>query len=127
MKLHHAALSVNNLVESIRFYAEFFGGKVVKEFERSDLNGKAAWVDFGNMTLELWQFADGQKAPAGIDEFKTQGLRHIAFAVENLEKTISLLTGKGIALSAPKLGASGGRYSFTKDPDGIPIELYEVK
>ena len=60
-----------------------------------------------------------------LNDIKVRGLRHIAFEVDNLDKTIEDLKLKGLKFSDIKLGASGHYYSFTNDPNGVALEFYE--
>ena len=125
MKLHHIAITVNNLKQSIDFYTSILGFSIVKQFERKDLNGKAAFIELNDCKLELWEFKDMKENKDSLVDLKIRGIRHIAFEVDNLSKTIIQLKAKGIECSKPKLGASGHNYSFITDPNGIALELYE--
>ena len=123
MKIHHIALTVNSLKESKDFYEKIFGFSVVKFFERKDMGGKACFMKLGSFTIELWEF--DESADSDVSDITLKGIRHIAFEVEDLDKCLSLLRSKGLTCTLPVQGASGHRYSFTKDPNGIPLELYE--
>lgn len=125
MKLHHVALTVKNLEESRRFYEEYFSAKIVKEFTRPDLKGKAVFLEFDNVHIELWEFKDRKENKDSLNDLKILGIRHIAFEVENVDKASAELRAKGLIISEPQLGGSGHRYAFTQDPNGIQIELYE--
>ena len=125
MRVHHIAITVNNLEESKRFYTQVLGFEVIKEFAREDMGAQAAFVQLNDFQIELWQFQDMKENLNPLDDIKIRGLRHIAFEVDNLENTISKLTDKGLRFSEPKLGASGHRYSFTTDPNGVALEFYE--
>ena len=90
-----------------------------------DLGGKAIFMGLNDFYLELWFFEDMKKNKDDLGELKIRGIRHIAFQVNNLDKTVSELKEKGLTITEPKMGASGHRYSFTSDPNGIALELYE--
>ncbi len=125
MKVHHAALTVNNLDESIRFYTGVLGFEIVKRFERKDMDGKAAFIQLGNFELELWEFRNMKENSDAHDDINIKGIRHIAFEVNDLKKAIDKLKKKGMKFSAPQMGASGHMYSFSADPNGIALEFYE--
>ena len=125
MNVHHIAITVNNLAESSAFYQEIFGFRAVKTFEREDLNGKAVFLQLNGFSLELWEFADMKENSDNLKDLKIRGIRHLAFQVEDVDETINGLKSKGLAVSEPKMGASGHRYAFTTDPNGVALELYE--
>lgn len=125
MKIHHVAISVRNLENSANFYKDIFGFIEVKRFERKDLGGKAVFLKLEGMQIELWQFDKQIENKDDLSNLNILGIKHIAFEVDNIEEKYKELKAKNIEISEPKLGASGARYSFLKDPDGIPLELYE--
>lgn len=127
MKIHHIAITVNDLEESIKFYTEHFGFTVVKEFKRPDLGGEAALIEQENMQLELWQFEDVKTvSPEILSDLKCQGIRHIAFDVRSVDAVRGKLIGKGVRVSKVEKGASGSNYCFLNDPSGVVLELYET-
>lgn len=55
------------------------------------------------------------------------GLRHLAFAVDDLDSCIEALTVAGVAVEDVRIDEfTGARFTFFKDPDGLPLELYEA-
>ncbi len=126
MKLHHVAITVTDLEHSIAFYKNHFGFEEVKRFERSDLNGRAVFLALGDVRLELWEFK-GLKVDhlAECPSLQRVGIRHIAFAVNNIKEECRRLLANGVEASEPRMGASGGVYAFLSDPDGIQVELYQ--
>ena len=58
---------------------------------------------------------------------EAQGLRHLAFAVEDLQVWCDHLQAQGVAVEAIRVDEyTGQRFTFLADPDGLPLELYEV-
>lgn len=108
----------------MEFYTRTFGFTEVQRFERKDLNGKAVFMNLGDMQLEIWEFGDGINPKDDLSNLKIRGLRHIAFSVTDLDLACQELKLES-DLSKSLLGASGQKYCFCKDPDGISIELYE--
>ncbi len=125
MYIHHIAISVKNLEKSLCFYRDILGFKRVKIFSRKDFGGKAMFLKSKNINLELWQLDKQIKNKDDFSNLNILGMKHIAFSVGDIIKEYKRIMEKNIKISEPKLGASGARYCFLKDPDGIPIELYE--
>lgn len=123
MKIHHIAITVNNLETSKEFYSKYFGFSEIKLFERIDLRGKAIFLQCENIILELWEFSN--PFPSQGDELQRIGIRHLAFEVGDIENFILNLPNELIT-EYVKLGASGGKYLFIKDPSGVNIELYQT-
>jgi len=125
MKVHHIAITVNNLEESVNFYTQVLGFEIAKKFSRKDMGAYATFVKLDDFQIELWQFQNMKKNFNSLNDIKVRGIRHIAFEVDNLKETISKLADKGLEFSEPKLGASEHNYSFTTDPNGVALEFYE--
>jgi len=124
MKLHHVALIVTDLEKSISFYSSYFDFSVEKRFEKPEKGAKAVYlVNKDNQRIELFQFENMQDA--NVTDIGVKGIRHIAFSVEDIERAVEEYTKRGLSFTKITMGASGKRYCFTQDPDGIQIEFYE--
>ena len=56
-----------------------------------------------------------------------KGLRHLAFAVENIEESVAELVTKEVAVQGIRIDElTGKKFCFFYDPNGQPLELYEV-
>lgn len=124
MKVHHIAITVHDLNKSIQFYSKYFNFKLVIEFEKKELQGKAALLQLEEFHLELWQFPNSTQSN-NLDSLSVIGIRHLAFEVNDCEKEVKRLTQLGLTFSEVKQGVSCKKYAFTNDPSGIPIELYQ--
>ncbi|MHB8871562.1 MAG: VOC family protein, partial [Candidatus Doudnabacteria bacterium] len=93
--------------------------------ERPDLGGKAVFLTLGPAHIELWEFYKQKLNQDDFSDLSTLGYKHIAFKVDDLEKIYEQFKSKGLKISEPTRGAVS-KYCFVKDPDGLPIELYEI-
>jgi len=74
--------------------------------------------------LELFSFPN---PPKRISQPEACGLRHLAFGVKNLGKSILALNKKGVATEPVRTDLFTGKlFTFFVDPDGLPLELYEL-
>ena len=61
-------------------------------------------------------------------DFQRVGIKHVAFIVENLEQAIEKAVSFGAKIVWPiQNGITIKRLAFISDPDGIPIELLELR
>lgn len=111
--LDHIALIVSS-EESLRFY-EKFGFKETKRIERT--YDTVVFMKCGQVVLEI--FIDPNH-PDRVNTPEAKGLRHVAFTVESLEEVMKIVECEEI-----RTDWFGRKFTFTKDPDGQPIELKE--
>ena len=73
--------------------------------------------------LELFSFPDAPPRPSRPE---AQGLRHLAFAVADLDATVAHLQGHGVVTEPIRTDElTGKRFTFFADPDDLPLEVYE--
>ena len=78
----------------------------------------------GGGQIELFSFPD---PPPRTNAPEACGLRHLAFALADVEAEARFLTGHGIAVEPVRVDPqTGKRFTFFADPDGLPMELYEA-
>lgn len=124
-RLHHAAIICSDYAASRRFYTELLGLTVIAENYRAERDSwklDLALPDGGQ--LELFSFPDPPPRPSYPEAC---GLRHLAFAVDDVAACAAELTARGVALQAVRIDEhTGRRFVFFDDPDGLPLELYEA-
>ncbi|MEJ6394194.1 VOC family protein [Gymnodinialimonas sp. 2305UL16-5] len=124
---HHTALSVADIDKSCAFY-ELFGMEKVANYRHDDDSFRIIQLRLGSAILELFWFAENLPLPEHAkdlsQDLKVIGTKHFGFKVDNLEEAISFLGDNGIEVaSEPRIGRTGVRYLFFKDPDGILVEV----
>lgn len=122
--IHHVALICSNYERSKAFYTQLLGLNILAEHYRE---ARQSWkLDLGlpdGSQLELFSFPD---APARPSRPEAQGLRHLAFAVSDLDHWVSYLQQHGVVTEAIRVDEyTGKRFTFFPDPDGLPLELYQ--
>lgn len=123
--IHHIAIITDDYPKSKKFYTEILGFEVVQEVFRKERNSyKLDLAIKGKYQIELFSFPD-YKERASQPEAK--GLRHLAFAVEDVESSIEFLRSKDVDVQDVRIDEySGRKFTFFYDPNGQPLELYEV-
>lgn len=123
-KIHHIAIICSNYEVSKKFYTETLGLTIVREVYRKERDSYKLDLTLNGMyVIELFSFPT---PPKRATQPEATGLRHLAFEVNDIEKTIKELEQKGIKAEAIRIDEfTGKRFSFIFDPDELPIELYE--
>ena len=125
-RIHHVAILTDkdNYLLSKQFYTEILGFNIVQEIYRTERHSYKLDLAIGELyQIEFFSFPDF-KERASYPEAK--GLRHLAFSVENLEKSRSFLVAKGVLVEPIRTDCyTGKKYCFFEDPNGQPLELYE--
>lgn len=124
-RIHHAAIICSNYDVSKKFYVETLGLRVIAEnyrAERRSYKLDLAFPDGGQ--IELFSFPD---APVRPSYPEARGLRHLAFTVQDIAKCKAHLEQQGIAVQEIRIDEfTNRRFVFFEDPDGLPLELYEI-
>lgn len=122
--IHHVALICSDYPRSKRFYTQVLGLRVLAEVYREARGSyklDLALPDGGQ--LELFSFPDPPPRPSYPEAC---GLRHLAFAVADIDTCVAELKAHAIAVEDVRIDEyTGRRYTFFADPDGLPIEFYE--
>lgn len=122
-KTHHIAIICSDYHRSMDFYVGKLGFSVVREVWREDRQDYLTMLQNGDVVLELFTKPD---APPRPTQPEALGLRHLAFRVENVEEAAAWLKERGIKTEPIRSdGVNGGRMTFFRDPDGLPLELHE--
>ncbi|WP_026692735.1 SMU1112c/YaeR family gloxylase I-like metalloprotein [Peribacillus kribbensis] len=123
-KIHHIAIICSNYEASKAFYTEILGLSIIEETYREDRGSyKLDLAVGGHYQIELFSFPDSPKRPSYPE---ARGLRHLAFEVDHIEEACAELQKSGIETEAIRIDpVTEKKFTFFKDPDDLPIELYE--
>lgn len=123
--IHHIAILAGDYEKSKKFYTEILGFTILSETYRAERKSyKLDLAINGIYQIELFSFPE-YKERASFPEAK--GLRHLAFAVENVEKAVDELRSKKVDVQEiRKDELTNKKFCFFNDPNGQPLELYEI-
>jgi len=127
MRLLHTMLRVGNLEQSINFYTEVLGMKLLRQKDYPDGKFTLAFIGYGdeseNTVIELTYNWDTDKYDLG------DGYGHIAIEVDDVYKATDDIKQRGgkIIRDAGPMNAGTTIIAFVEDPDGYPIELIGKK
>ena len=122
-KQHHIAIICSDWDKAKDFYIDKLGFQMIREVYRPEVNDYLRMLQQGDTVLELFIKPD---APQRVTNPEAMGLRHLAFHVEDIEPAVAWLNSLGIETEPVREDkVNGGRFTFFKDPDGLPLELHE--
>jgi len=129
LKIDHLGVAVNSIDETKGFWADVLGLK----FEGSEIVEEqkvtTAFFPVGDSEVELLESTAPDGPISRYLEKKGEGIQHIAFRVENVEKALEELKEKGIKLidEKPRKGAGGAKIAFLhpRSTHGVLVELCE--
>ena len=125
MRILHSMIRVNDLEESIKFYSEILGMKLLREKEYPEGKFSLAFLGYGketeNTVIELtynWDKNDYEHGDA---------FGHIAIEVDDIYKVCEEIKNKGVKVIRDPGPMMGSRLllAFIEDPNGYKIELIE--
>ncbi len=123
-RLHHVAIICADYDRSKRFYTEVLGLRIIAETHRAARRSHKLDLALPDgAQIELFSFPDSPPRPSYPE---ARGLRHLAFAVDDVDQAKAELESKGVAVEPIRIDEfTGQRFVFFADPDGLPLELYE--
>ncbi|MBN8237149.1 VOC family protein [Halobacillus kuroshimensis] len=124
-QIHHATIICSDYEVSKHFYVHILGFSIIAENYREERGSYKLDLLAGESQLELFSFPSPPERP---DAPEARGLRHLAFAVEDVQHSKQELEEKGVSVEEVRIDPyTGRRFTFFKDPDQLPLELYETR
>ncbi len=123
MQIHHVAIIASDYSRSKDFYTRILGFEIIRETHRADRDSYKLDLQVGSAQIELFSFPN---PPARATNPEAAGLRHLAFTVDDLDQARFDLAAHGIAMEETRIDpTTGKRFFFFRDPDDLPLEIYE--
>ncbi|UTW14308.1 VOC family protein [Marinobacterium rhizophilum] len=122
---HHVAIICGDYRRSRAFYVDLLGLEVIDENYRAERDSYKLDLRLPcGSRIELFSFPAAPPRPSYPE---ARGLRHLAFAVADIERSVAYLQSRGLDVEPIRVDEySGQRFTFFSDPDSLPLELYEV-
>ncbi|MCX8055992.1 MAG: methylmalonyl-CoA epimerase [Ignavibacteria bacterium] len=126
-KVEHIGVAVKSLNESIPVFEKLLGSTCYKVEEVSDQKVKTAFFKVGETKIELLEATSPDSPIAKFIEKRGEGVHHIAFEVEDIEKKLVELKELNFQLidEKPRLGAENFLIAFLhpKSVNGVLTEI----
>ncbi|MEM0007828.1 MAG: methylmalonyl-CoA epimerase [Candidatus Bathyarchaeia archaeon] len=129
--MDHVGVAVKNLDEAISVYRDILGFKLLGVHVLTERKVKVAFLSAGGETqIELLEPLGSDSPVAKFLESRGEGIHHIAIKVDDIERALEELKGKGVMLvdEKPRTGAEGKKIVFVhpKSTKGVLLELVMV-
>ena len=122
-QMYHVAIIVSDYQKAREFYVEKLGFPVLRENFRPDKGDWKLDLQFGAGELEIFAIPGAPPRPSYPE---AQGLRHLAFRVDDIQVAVLQLKAQGIECEPIRWDTyTERRFTFFHDPDGLPLELHE--
>ena len=122
--IHHIAIIASDYSKAKDFYVNKLGLKIKREVERKEREDFIIFLD-GGENIEIELFIE-KNPPKRLTRPEARGLRHLAFRVDDIYKSVEELKKRGIETEEIRIDPLNGKHmTFFFDPDGLPLELHE--
>jgi len=127
IKIEHIGIAVKDIKAANEVYETLLNTKVYKEEEVKSEGVKTSFLKVGENKIELLEATNKDSPIAKFLEKKGEGIHHIAYDVEDIEKEMQRLKEAGFQLlnDRPKVGADNKLVCFVhpKTANGVLVEL----
>jgi methylmalonyl-CoA/ethylmalonyl-CoA epimerase len=128
-RIDHVAVAVADLDATIEHYRRVWGLEVSHRELVEDQGVEEAMLPLGDTSLQLLAPSGVGTTVARFIERRGEGLHHIAYEVQDLERTLEELKRKGVTLidERPRRAGRGHSVAFVhpKSNHGLLVELVQ--
>ncbi len=128
-KVDHIAVAVASLDEAVELFERTLGLRGTHRERVPGFDVETATFDLGGMAIELVEGTSEASAVGKFVKARGPGLHHIAFAVDDIERSLADLKAQGVRLidETPRPGRAGSRVAFIhpESTQKVLIELVE--
>ena len=128
-KIEHIGIAVKDIGKVSKFYKDVFGCQISEEMDVPERKIRIAFTEISGVKLEFVMPTDKESVVAKFIDKKGEGIHHICFEVDDVERATAELKDKGVELvdDKPRMGAEGKKIVFIqpKSTHGVLIELKE--
>jgi catechol 2,3-dioxygenase-like lactoylglutathione lyase family enzyme len=114
--VHHVHIFASDIDKSIKFYEEFFGGRVILDLEL--VGARNVFMRIGSGRLHFYDQPPKTPGKGSIHHFGIQS--------DDIEEVVSKLRSGGVVLKKGISDLGFWKYIMVPAPDEILIELFQV-
>ena len=121
--IDHIGIAVKGIEQAGKFYTDILGLKIEDVENVADQKVNVAFIPITDSEVELLESTEPDGPVARYISARGEGVQHIAFRVEDIDKALEELKKKGVRLidQTPRKGAGGARIAFIhpKETNGV--------
>ncbi len=128
MHIHHIAIAVQDLDETLKFYRDALGVEVTERHAVSTEGVEIAFLPLGAAKIELLSPLTEESNMARFIQKRGEGIHHLCLKVTDIEAQIAQLKENGARMATEiRAHPDGTRYAFVhpKSTHGVLLELYQ--
>jgi len=125
MKNDHMAFEVSNMDQSIEFYTQVLGLRLLFRKVNTEEQEEYAFLELEDGNLELLQRLGGE--PFAKPTIKPPYCPHLALTSEDMNRTLKLIEGHHIpVVKGPPENPGAEKWIYISDPDNNVIEYIQT-
>jgi methylmalonyl-CoA/ethylmalonyl-CoA epimerase len=129
-KIHHVAIVVEDIEDSLTFWRDALGLPMQELRDVPAEKSKVAFLPLAGSEIELVQPTTEDSGIAKYLARRGQGMHHVCLEVDDIDGMLEQLKAKGVRLinDLPRLADDGRRYAFVhpESASGVLVELYQI-
>ena len=115
-KLNHVHLKTQDPQQTAKFYVENLGATIV-----SEIGTRGYRLDLHGLTLNVTTLVEDQTRQ------QVYGMEHFALNTDDLNGAVAKLKANGAQVLEEMTSGNGRRICFLEGPDGVQLEIIEMK
>ena len=123
MKLEHIGIAVESIEVQLKIWRDLFGFTVEMITDAPEQNVRVAMLDIGGVIIELLEPKGEDSVIRKFIDKKGEGLHHLSFEVEDIERAIEDLKGRDVKMIDEVSNAIFGVKPRTIVPLGIQNKI----
>jgi methylmalonyl-CoA epimerase len=131
MRIHHVGIAVHSINEAAARFGSLLGLAEGARYELPELGVRVLFLPVGDSNLELLEPVGEGSTVRSFLEKRGEGIHHVCFEVDDIEKSLAELAAKGARLidAKPRPGAGGHLVAFVhpKSTHGVLVELKQAE
>ncbi len=127
--IDHIGIAVKSIEQAGKFYTDVLGLDIEDIETVAEQKVNVAFIPITDSEVELLESVEPDGPVAKYIEKRGEGIQHIAFRVDDINRSLEELKEKGVRLidQTPRHGAGGAKIAFIhpKETNGVLVEICE--